>query len=186
MKKIILLLLLIKNCFLFGDTFWSGEDKQGITVVFKVLDPLIVNVEKPSKLYISKLDKKFSYSEKSDTKKSLLVSVETPYENVDNILRRIYENVYFKLENNGVFKLSHESQKQFYIQGNGYFIDDQYISKDLKATEYSKPFSNTLNGNKFYTTTNIDVDFSILDENIPLGIYNGSLILNVWFGGSIR
>ena len=183
-KKIIVFFFIVFSFSTFSQTYWKGENKK-ITIIYKVLDPLIIDIEPTERLYISKLDKNFKYSQKSTTRNGILVKVETPYNtsSYDEILRKIYEKVYFQLENEGVFDLVHENNTMYKIKGSAYFVDENVKEK---ATEYSKEFASSVAGSSFNTTTRIDVDFSLPDTELPLGIYKGTLRLNVWFGGTIN
>lgn len=168
----------------FAGTNWTGNDKKTITIVYKILEPLIVNIEKPEKIIARRNEKEFSYSSKKG--KPLLVTVEAPYNNgtIDDILRKVYEKVYFKLEEEGNFYLENKEESSYRILAKGYFVDSNIVNKNSKVTYYYKDFPSKVEGNSFYTTTGIDVDFYI-NNDIPLGVYEGTLKLNVWFGGSI-
>lgn len=188
MKRIFIVLsFLLITIISYSDVKWEGEDGR-VTIIYKIVDPIIVDVEQPQKLIVSANQKKFTYSEVNRDKKRINVRINAPYNqnhSIDSILRAIYEKVYLELQNDGKFELQNEKKSQNIIKGKGYFVDNEakVMSKD-KQTFYSKEFSNRVNGNKFYTTSQIDADFE-MDENMPMGVYKGTLKLNVWFGGSI-
>lgn len=189
MKKILILLsFLLVTIISYSDVKWEGEDGR-VTIIYKIVDPLIVDVEQPQKLVIGANQKKFTYSEASKDKKRVNVKVNAPYNqnhSIDNILRAIYAKVYFELQDKGEFNLTHTKNPENIIKGQGYFVDKEAgISSNDKKTFYNKDFSNRVNGNKFYTTSQIDADFEMTKENMPMGVYSGTLKLNVWFGGSI-
>lgn len=172
----------------YAETIWRGEDNKKLTVIYKVLHPLIVNIEEPEKLIINRSEENFTYSKKNERKAPILVTVKAPYnqESYDEILRKIYETVYFKLEDDGIFNLVHIDDNSMKISAEAYFIDDIYTLGRNKVKEYYKPFSSNTSGKEFITTTTIDVDFKNDPSRNKLGLYKGSLKLNVWFGGSIR
>lgn len=186
-KKYLFFLILLLSTTIFGKTNWKSEDGR-IRVIYKVLDPLIVTVEQPKRIIASTLDKKFTYSSKNGGE-MLRVKVYAPYnkDEVDNYLRKIYERVYFELENDGVFKLYNESgNPNIFIDGKGFFVDtDAGITAGAKNTHYDKEFKSNVGNNAFTATTNIDAEFSLPQGEAPLGVYRGALILKVWFGGSI-
>lgn len=185
-KKIYIFLFFTLVINAFAGTNWSGDRKK-ISIIYKILDPLRVTVTTPEKIVATRMDKSFSYSEKSSDKKALKVTVEAPYESgmLDNVLSKIYENVYFNLKNKGEFDLTLENTEEK-IEARAYFVDEPYISKLEKKTYYTKEFSKTINGNSFNTTTNIDVDFLLPNSSLPIGVYRGTLGLEVWFGGTIE
>lgn len=194
MKKIlVILILLFVSVVSFGKTNWNGEDGR-LRVIYKLLDPLIVKVEDPARIKANTLEKKFTYSSKNKGKR-IKVDVSAPYNNnsIDNFLREIYKYVYFELENSGEFNLTSidagvkENQNSGVIKGKGYFVDESnnIFGKD-RTTYYSKEFSSRVSSSPFAATTEIDVDFTLPDQEIPMGVYKGSMILNVWFGGTIK
>lgn len=185
MKRILILLsFLVVTVMSYSDVKWEGEDGR-VTIIYKIVDPLIVEVEQPQRLVIGANQKKFTYSEASKKKKPLLVTVRSPYNQVDELLRKIYETVYFELGNRGEFKLVNEKTTKE-INGQGYFIDNEgKATRDKKVTELSKPFANRVNGNGFSVTTGVDADFTLPEGEVPMGVYKGTLHLNVWFGGTL-
>lgn len=189
MKKMIFIFFMLISCFSYTQTHWKGEDSP-LVILYKALDPLIVTVEQPDKIIIPASKGTYKYSLYSQSKKPLSVKVAAKYnENtVDNILRKVYERAYFRLRDNGNFELLHKEQKDKKIKGKGYFIDDEVQATETKKLyEINKEFAGSVGHNKFSTTTQIDVDFIIDDtNNAPMGVYNGTLKLDVWFGGSIK
>lgn len=188
MRRIIVLsLFLVFGIISYSDVKWSGDSGK-ISIIYKIVDPLIVTVEEPEKLIVSANQKTFTYSKMSSKKAPLVVKVTSSYNQntIDEILRKIYETVYFQLQNGGKFELKNGAEQKV-ITGNGYFVDSQVTATEgAKLTEISKPFSSTVSGNTFSTTTGIDVDFTLPDGDVPMGIYRGTLYLNVWFGGSLN
>lgn len=189
MRKIyILSLFLVLAIFSYSNNVtWTGDSGK-ITIIYKVVDPLIVTVEQPEKLTVSANQKTFTYSDMTKSKKPLLVTVKTTYNSgtVDDILRKIYEIVYFELEKTGKFELTNGTNPEL-ITGQGYFIDSQAnATKNTKLTAINKPFANNVGGDTFSTTTEIDVDFTLPDGEVPMGLYTGTLRLNVWFAGSLK
>ena len=190
MKKIVILsLFLIVSFFSYSDVIWNGEE-QKISIIYKVVDPIIVQIENPpQKITVSSGQKNFTYSEMAKDKRMISVRVNAPYNqnNIDNLLRAIYERVYFSLQNNGSFELKSATDPTSIIQGNGYFVDPAAgIVATSKQTSYNQEFANSVGGTNFYTTTQIDADFTMPQENMPMGIYSGTLRLDVWFGGSLN
>ena len=187
MKKLLLIkLFLIIGSISFGVTNWDRTSINPIVIIYKMVDPLVVTVEKPKKIYVPGHIRNFKYSDYSEGKKKIDVKVKTSYTgNIDNILRKIYERVYFELGNNGNFDLRHKDQMDKIIKGKGYFVDEKYAPEGNKVTKYDKSFSSSLPGTSFQTTTQIDADFT-KEENLPMGVYRGTLKLNVWFGGTIK
>lgn len=186
MKRIFIVLsFLLATIISYSEVKWEGEDGR-LTIIYKIIDPLIVDVEQPQKLVIGSNKKNFTYSEVSKTRKPLLVTVKSSYNEIDELLRKIYETVYFELPNMGEFKLKNEKNNAEII-GKGYFIDNEVgANRSNQRTEISKPFSNRVNGATFSTTTNIDANFTLPEGEVPMGVYKGSLHLNVWFGGTLK
>ena len=111
MKRIFIVLsFLLVTIISYSDVKWEGEDGR-LTIIYKIIDPLIVDVEQPQKLVIGSNKKNFTYSEVSKTRKPLLVTVKSSYNEIDELLRKIYETVYFELPNMGEFKLKNEKNK---------------------------------------------------------------------------
>lgn len=187
MKKILfIILLLLIGSISFGATNWDRTSINPIVIIYKMVDPLVVNVEKPKKIYVPGSITKFKYSDYSEGKRKINVTVKTSYTgNIDNILRKIYERVYFELGSDGNFDLTHRDQMDKVIKGKGYFVDGMDAPEGSKKTKYDKSFSSSLSGTSFQTTTQIDADFT-KSEDLPMGVYTGTLKLNVWFGGTIK
>lgn len=186
-KKFIFVFLLTTSVLSFGKTIWNGEDGR-LRVLYKILDPLIVTVEDPVRLRASSLDKQFTYSSKNGGR-PLKVTVKAPYikDSIDTYLRKVYELVYFELADNGKFDLINNKKVDSKIAAQGYFVDnDVKISAKEKKAFYYKKFTENVAGNNFNTTTGIDIEFTLPSGEIPMGVYTGDLILNVWFGGTIN
>lgn len=197
MKKIIFVFFILVSSMGYSKTIWSGNNyDKNLVVLYKVLDPLIVTVDKPQKIVIPAIQKTYKYSEYSQGNRKLQVKVETPFNKgmIDDILRKVYEKVYFKLQNEGNFDLNYTGKKDketenTVIKGKGYFVDNKVgATENLKKVQIEKDFASTVNSeqNKFSTTTEIDAEFTIDKENIPMGVYTGTLKLDVWFGGSVK
>lgn len=188
MKRLIILsLFLIINIFSYSNVIWDGEN-QKISIIYKIVDPIIVNVDIPERITVSSGQKNFTYSHMVKDKRMITVKVNAPYNPsmIDNVLRAIYERVYFSLQNNGEFDLKN-STEQAIIKGKGYFVDsNEGILATAKRTSYDKEFANNVSGTNFYTTTQIDADFTMGQENMPMGVYTGTLKLDVWFGGRLN
>lgn len=187
-KSYLLLLLIMVSVASLGETYWDGE-KGKLRIMYKLLDPLIVTVEQPTKIKTNTLNREFTYSSKNNGHR-IKVNVRAPYNDgvIDNYLREIYKNVYFELEKQGEFDLNNTTKKDALpIKGKGYFVDESsgVYAKD-KKTFYTKEFSNRVSGNAFVSSTEIDVDFKLPDGEVPMGVYKGTLTLNVWFSGGIK
>lgn len=182
------MIFIIINQIVFSATYWKGENQNKITVIYKILNPLVVEVDKPERLRVNRAEKEFKYSSKSEGKKRIKVTVEAPYNkgSIDDILRKIYERVYFRLDNDGRFELLHDTDSTAKIEGQGYFVDEEISTVGNRVTSFDKSFYNNVGGENFNATTEIDVDFKLPSEFIPLGVYRGILKLNVWFGGTIN
>lgn len=186
MKKILFAIFILMTSISYcKESIWSVTSKNPIVIVYKVLDPLVVTVEQPEKIVVPAGVTTFKYSEYSKNKKKLNVRVKSSYTgHVDNILRKIYERVHFELQNGGMFDLIHEKEKSKKIIGKGYFVDGGLAPEGEKKTYYNKEFSNNLVVDSFNASTQIDVEFN-KEATLPMGIYTGTLKLNVWFNGSI-
>lgn len=191
-KKIwLVLFLIIISINSFGKTIWNGEDGK-LRIIYKLLDPLIVKVEDPVKIRANTLEKSFTYSSKNGGNR-IKVDVSAPYDSIDNFLREIYKYVYFELENDGNFELTlldskiKNNQTTEPIKAKGYFVDESngILAKDKKSF-YHKEFSSRVASSPFTSSTQIDVDFTLPEQELPMGTYRGSMILNVWFGGTIN
>lgn len=184
-KNWLILLLLLATSFSYADVVWNGEEGR-ISIIYKIVDPLLVEVETPKRLIVSATQKEFTYSKMTETKQPLLVTVKSPYNTVDEILRKIYENVYLELQDNGVYTLRNDTTTKV-ITGKGYFIDAEgNATTETKTTYLVKQFANRVSGTGFSVTTNIDSDFVLPEGEVPMGVYKGTLRLNVWFGGSLN
>lgn len=187
-KSFIFVFYILIVIFCYADVKWSGEDGK-LTVVYKIVDPIIVDVDKPKKITVTSNQQSFSYSQMNGDNSKIEVRVTVPYNSgeVDDILRAIYERVHFRLQNSGKFDLVLDKNTSEIIQGQAYFIDNAAgATTTNKKTEYFKDFSNTVAGNQFYTTSQIDVDFTTTKSEMPMGIYRGILKLDVWFDGTIK
>lgn len=189
MKKIFFVFfILLKSLSYCADT-WHGSGKPDniLVVLYKVLDPLIVEVEQPERIVIPASNGSYRYSNYSKSRRPLTVKVSAKYnkDKVDDILRKIYERVYFKLDNNGDFELTNKKYGDKKIKGKGYFIDSEAKATETnKLSEIDKEFSGSVGAEKFNATTQVDADFIINDiTNTPMGEYQGTLMLDVWFGG---
>ena len=190
MKKVLIGIYFLIISISYSDTFWSGNYyNDSLVILYKVLDPLIVQVDTPSRIKLPALDGVYKYSEKSDTQKPLRVVVKADYtkERIDDILRKVYEKVHFKLQDSGEFYLKNDNNPDKKIKGNGYFIDKEVGATAVnKMNEIDKEFAGSVGSEKFSAETEIDVDFTVSDgKNLPRGIYTGTLKLDVWFYGSI-
>lgn len=184
-KNWLILLLFLATSFSYADVVWNGEEGR-ISIIYKIVDPLLVEVETPKRLIVSATQKEFTYSKMTETKQPLLVTVKSPYNTVDDILRKIYENVYLELQDNGVYTLRNDTTTKV-IAGKGYFIDTEVgATAETKTTQLVKQFANRVSGTNFSVTTNIDSDFVLPEGEVPMGVYKGTLYLNVWFGGSLN
>lgn len=185
MKKIIILsIFFIISIISYSDVKWSGDSGK-MSIIYKVVDPLIVKVDQPERIIVSQNQKTFTYSKMSSSKKVLAVNVTSSYNYVDEILREIYKTVYFELVNNGDFVLKQANTIEE-IKGKGYFIDSENnATYTNKLTKIDKPFSSSVAGNIFSATTGIDADFTLPEGDVPMGVYTGTLKLNVWFGGTL-
>lgn len=191
MKKIIFIFFILIFSFSYSQTHWSGTNYQNsLVVLYKALDPLIVTVDQPQKIIIPASRGTYKYSLYSQSKRTLNVKVTAQYnkDKIDDILRKVYERVYFKLQNNGEFDLIHKDQNDKKIKGKGFFVDnDSNASETNKLSEINKAFAGSVGDEKFSATTEIDAEFTIDDvSNVPMGVYSGTLKLDVWFGGSIQ
>lgn len=195
MKKAIFFLFILISSIGYSKTMWKGNNyDKNLVVLYKALDPLIVKVDEPKRIIIPAKRNTYKYSEYSSDHRKLKVDVSTSYnkDQIDSILRKVYENVYFKLQNDGNFDLTHvkkenEKVENVTIKGKGYFVDNSVSATDKeKKSEITKPFSSSVVGNKFSATTEIDAEFTVDNDNIPMGVYTGTLKLDVWFGGSVK
>lgn len=195
MKKIIFMFFILISSIGYSETHWSGKDHdKSLVVLYKVLDPLIVKVDEPKRIIIPAKKNTYKYSEYSEDHRKLKVDVSTSYnkDKIDDILRKVYENVHFKLQKDGAFELNrvkkeNEKAENVVIKGKGYFVDSSVSATEKdKKTQITKPFSSSVVGNKFSATTEIDAEFTVDNDNIPMGVYKGTLKLDVWFGGSIK
>lgn len=195
MKKIIFMFFILISSIGYSETSWEGNNyDKNLVVLYKVLDPIIVNVEQPQKINIPAVKGKYIYSNYSKNRKALQVKVETPFNKgmIDEILRKVYEKVYLKLQNSGDFDLNYINKKDkgtenITIKGKGYFIDSSVsATEDTKTSYIEKQFANSVAGDKFSTTTEVDAEFTVDNDNIPMGVYKGTLKLDVWFGGTIK
>lgn len=190
MKRILVGIYFLLVSISYSDTHWSGNyHNENLVILYKVLDPLIVTIDAPQKIILPAVKGTYRYSEKSKSQRPLRVVVKADYtkSQVDNILRKVYEKVYFRLQGNGDFDLVNRDEMSKKIQGKGYFIDSESgATVNNKLSEINKSFAGSVGAEKFSAETEIDADFIINDPaNVPMGLYTGTLKLDVWFQGTI-
>ncbi len=146
-----------------------------LVVIYKVLDPLSVIVDKPEKMTVSVGDQTFKYSEVSTSKSPLNIKIETPYNDRDEILDKIYGTAALKLANNGDFNLVNSTTNTEIIKGRGFFKDG--------SSSLILPLYNASTPNKYQASTTVDAIFNEERKQMLMGNYKGVLILNVTYGG---
>lgn len=176
--KLMLMLMIITSIFYiktYAVTLFNTANH--VVVIYKILDPLTVTVDKPEKLTVSGASMEpFTYSKTSLGKKPINIKVSRPFNNRDNILDAIFSKVTLEIQNQGVFELTEIKDTKKKLKAKGYFSD----TKDYKTII---PLSAGGGHNKYEGDANLDVEFNNGREKIELGTYKGVLRVDVLYGG---
>ncbi|WP_130891793.1 hypothetical protein [Fusobacterium ulcerans] len=202
-KKIFIFLLgIILNISIFSSSDWqftSGINGDGgLTIVYKTLPPLKVEVDSPEPMRIASGNQAFTYTNSNSSGKPLSVKIEIKFNNgiIDNdainktIVTTIYNKVKLSFENNGEFSLIKDGKPEDKIAGKIYFSTAEGVKI---SEELMKPFnqtiqSGTLKVDTVYINANFNEDNKMitpkldkLTEDSP--DYSGTARLNVEFLG---
>lgn len=93
-----------------------------LVVIYKVLNPLSVVVDKPEKMIIKSSKDTFKYSSVTQSRAPLNVKIEAPYKVRDEILDKIYGTATLVLRNYGNFELKKIDDSSNTIKGRGFFL----------------------------------------------------------------
>lgn len=199
-KKVILIYFMVIKI-IFSATEWnfSGINGNGsITILYKTLPPLVVEVDEPELMRIKRGKDSFKYSDVSRSKKPLNVNIEIQFNNgiIDNngsnkdIISTIYDTVKLELLNNGEITLLQDNlsgvprnNDSLGIKGEVYFTNISGIELENKYILIKKLGESIKNG---LLTTNdiyIDAEFNKEKNEILSGQYSGKIIMSVEFIG---
>lgn len=148
-----------------------------LVVLYKVLDPLTVEVDIPEKMTVKSGHEKFKYSEVISSRKPLNVKVEAPYKDRDLILDTIYGTATLELQNNGRFDLKNTKDPNIVIEGRGFFPE---VGENVSKMKLELFNSNV--ANKYQAFTKIDAVFNESQNEMLMGTYKGVMILSVTYG----
>lgn len=172
MKKVAIFLLGLCFCQKLYPITTINFTKQ-LVVIYKVLDPLSVIVDKPEKMVVKAGNQTFRYSEVVSSRSPLNIKIETPYNERDEILDQIYGTATLELENNGNFNLT-DSLTNNTIKGRGFFSNN--------TSHLTLPLYNASTPNKYQASTTVDAVFNEDKKEMLMGNYKGVLRLNVTYG----
>lgn len=148
-----------------------------LVVIYKVLNPLIVEVEQTEKMQVPSSADTFRYSETVASRKKIGITVKAPYNERDLILDKIYGTAKLELENNGEFELVEIKDSEKRIGGRGFFISEGKESSSLIL-----PLFNASVQNRYEQRAELDAIFNEKKEKMLMGTYKGVLKLNVTYG----
>lgn len=148
-----------------------------LVILYKVLDPLTVEVDTPEKMTVKSGREKFKYSEVTSSKKPLNVKVEAPYKERDLILDTIYGTATLELLNNGRFELKSIEDQNKVVKGRGFFSEVGENTSKMKLELFNSNVAN-----KYQASTKIDAIFNEDQDEMLMGTYKGVMILNVTYG----
>lgn len=173
MKKVIIFLLGLYFCQSLYSRTTVNFTKE-LVVIYKILNPLTVTVDKPEKMVVKAGNQIFRYSETVSSKVPLNIRIEAPYNVRDGILDQIYGTATLELENNGKFDLTDGSTNNV-IKGRGFFLDNvsHLLNLKLESTESLR---------KYHGLVTVDAVFNEDGSEMLMGNYKGVLRLNVTYG----
>lgn len=149
-----------------------------LVVIYKVLNPLSVVVDKPEKMIVKSSKETFKYSSVIQSRAPLNVKIEAPYKVRDEILDKIYGTATLVLRNHGNFELKKIDDASNIVKGRGFFP-----SKGEQIYEMVLPLNDASAANKYQASTTIDAVFNEDKKEMAMGSYKGVLILDVTYGG---
>ena len=169
-KKNILIIFILLSLYTYSAT--SFNFTKQLVVIYKVLEPLSVIVDKPEKMIVKKGTQSFKYSEVASLG-PLNIKIEAPYNERDEIL----ETATLELQNNGTFELIETTNSDLKIDGQGFFPAEGESSYKMVLSLYNASVSN-----KYQASTTVDVVFNKNNKEMLMGTYKGVLILDVTYG----
>ncbi len=175
-KKIFLICLLYLSQAIYSVT--NINFTKQLVVIYKVLNPLSVVVDKPEKMIVKSSKESFKYSDVVQSRSPLNVKIEAPYNVRDEILDKIYGTATLTLENQGNFELKKIDDNSEIIKGRGFFP-----SEGEKKYQMILPLNDGSAVNKYQASTTIDAVFNEEKTEMLMGNYKGVLILDVTYGG---
>ena len=173
-KKNILIIFILLSLYTYSAT--SFNFTKQLVVIYKVLEPLSVIVDKPEKMIVKKGTQSFKYSEVASLG-PLNIKIEAPYNERDEILDKIYGTATLELQNNGAFELIETTNSDLKIDGQGFFPAEGESSYKMVLSLYNASVSN-----KYQASTTVDVVFNKNNKEMLMGTYKGVLILDVTYG----
>lgn len=175
MKRLIASMFIISSLYTFSITTFNFNNQ--LVVIYKVLNPLVVEVTQTEKMQIRSSQDTFKYSDVIPSKKKIGVTVKAPYNERDLILDKIYGTARLELENRGEFELTDTKDPQKKIDGRGFFPS---VGED--AYMITLPLFNATVQNRYEESTEIDAFFNEKKNTMLMGTYKGVLKLNVTYG----
>lgn len=175
-KKIFLICLICLAQGLYSVT--NINFTKQLVVIYKVLNPLSVIVDKPEKMIMKSSKESFKYSDVVQSRAPLNVKIEAPYNIRDEILDKIYGTATLTLRDQGNFELKKVDDNSKVIRGRGFFP-----SEGEKSHQMILPLYDASAANKYQASTTIDAVFNEDKTEMLMGNYKGVLILDVTYGG---
>ena len=199
MKRIILYIFIgfITSINLFSTKWEYGglDGEAGITLLYKTLPPLIVDIEKTEILKVAKTNQSFKYSEVSDKRAPLNVNIEVSFNNeiINNngvnkeIVRTIYNEVELSFEENGIFFLIENNtpidQEIKTIEAEVFFTS-RNGEVEGNGKKIRKILGDTIKDGKLQQNDiYIDAVFNSSKQLLFSGEYKGTVVLVIEFIG---
>lgn len=201
MKKVMIFFFMIMLVNVYGVTEWDFHGINGngsLTILYKTLPPLVVEVDEPEIMRIKRGTSKFKYSNSTKSQKPLNVNIEIQFNDgiIDqnginkDIVQAIYDTVNLKLLGNGKIELRAMNETIWpRIDGTGVINGIVYFSnisgdKENNGESITRKLGESIKGGLL--TSNdiyIDAEFNQEEKEILAGTYLGKITLEVEFIG---
>lgn len=201
-KKIIFLIsgiLLTVSTFATTWKFEGGLDgKSGLTIVYKTLPPLIIDVDEPEMMVVPRGNQMFRYSEVSRSKQPLNVSIKVFFNKSivednginKNIVRTLYDTVRLSFSNAGKFELIKKSgsvqpkSNDITVDGEVFFTNRNGAIEGNNGKLLEKKIGDSIqNGILSEQEIYIDARFNNQKKEMLSGQYEGKVTLEIEFIG---
>lgn len=209
-KKIIVgVSVLLLSVIAFGKTTWklngALDGDAGLMIVYKTIPPLMVDVEDPDLMVVSKSRGSFTYSEVAKSKQPLKGRIEINYDKDvasqgnnglnKNIIRTIYNSVNISFLDNGVFALRKDTtgiepkkgerrlDLENQIDGEVFFTSSKGLTRNSDKRQKLKLEDTVQNGVLRTADVYIDARFNKGGKELMAGKYRGVTTLVVEFVG---
>lgn len=164
-------------------------------ILYKTLPPLIIDIDSPERMTVSKEAKNFKYSDIVSSKKPIQLRIEIKFNdsiiNSNNINKEIVRTVYDSL------KLSFVEQGKFRLYGVENNILNESIDGEVFFTNENGVIEGEMNGKEIKRTLHdtiqggvlsrkdiyIDAIFNQEGKKLLIGNYSGTVSLDIEFMG---